>query len=91
MATGTTKIQNLVNPQVMADAVTAKVKQKIVATPFAKVDDTLVANAGDTITIPTFEYIGDAEDVANAALYLASDMSKFVTGQVLRVDGGLNL
>lgn len=64
MATGTTKIQNLVNPQVMADAVTAKVKQKIVATPFAKVDDTLVANAGDTITIPTFEYIGDAEDVA---------------------------
>ena len=48
----------------MADAVTAKVKQKIVATPFAKVDDTLVANAGDTITIPTFEYIGDAEDVA---------------------------
>lgn len=64
MATGTTKIQNLVNPQVMADAVTAKVKQKIVATPFAKVDDTLVVNAGDTITIPTFEYIGDAEDVA---------------------------
>ena len=64
MATETTKIQNLVNPQVMADAVTAKVKQKIVATPFAKVDDTLVANAGDTITIPTFEYIGDAEDVA---------------------------
>lgn len=64
MATGTTKIQNLVNPQVMADAVTAKVKHKIVATPFAKVDDTLVANAGDTITIPTFEYIGDAEDVA---------------------------
>ena len=35
--------------------------------------------------------MGDAEDVANAALYLASDMSKFVTGQVLRVDGGLNL
>ena len=35
--------------------------------------------------------MGDAEDVADAALFLASDMSKFITGQVLRVDGGLNL
>ena len=35
--------------------------------------------------------MGDAEDVADAALFLASDMSKFITGQVIRVDGGLNL
>lgn len=35
--------------------------------------------------------MGDAQDVANAALFLASDMSKFITGQVIRVDGGLNL
>ena len=35
--------------------------------------------------------MGDAEDVANAALFLASDNSKFITGQVLRIDGGLNL
>ena len=34
--------------------------------------------------------MGDAEDVANAALFLASDNSKFITGQVLRIDGGLN-
>jgi NAD(P)-dependent dehydrogenase (short-subunit alcohol dehydrogenase family) len=32
---------------------------------------------------------GTSEDIANAALYLASDDSKFVTGIDLYVDGGL--
>jgi 3-oxoacyl-[acyl-carrier protein] reductase len=33
--------------------------------------------------------IGGAEDVANAALFLASDLSSYITGQVLPVDGGM--
>jgi 7-alpha-hydroxysteroid dehydrogenase len=32
--------------------------------------------------------IGEADEAASAALYLASDQSSFVTGQVLAVDGG---
>jgi 3-oxoacyl-[acyl-carrier protein] reductase len=32
---------------------------------------------------------GSAEDVANACLFLASDMSAYVTGQVLNVCGGM--
>ena len=32
--------------------------------------------------------LGTAEDVANAFLYLASDMASYVTGEVLSVDGG---
>jgi len=33
---------------------------------------------------------GTPEDVSNTALFLASDLSSYVTGQVIQVDGGLN-
>jgi 3-oxoacyl-[acyl-carrier protein] reductase len=32
---------------------------------------------------------GTAEDIANACVYLASDLSDYVTGQTLNVDGGM--
>jgi 3-oxoacyl-[acyl-carrier protein] reductase len=32
---------------------------------------------------------GQGEDVANACVYLGSDLSKYITGQVLQVDGGM--
>lgn len=34
---------------------------------------------------------GTPEDVANIALFLASDMSSYVSGQVIQVDGGMNM
>jgi len=33
--------------------------------------------------------LGEPQDIANTALYLASDLSAYVTGQVINVDGGL--
>jgi len=33
---------------------------------------------------------GITEDVANTALFLASDLSTYITGQVIQVDGGMN-
>ena len=59
-----TKLANLINPEVMKDMLTAKIPEKIKITPIAKIDNTLVGNAGDTITVPQYAYIGEAEDVA---------------------------
>lgn len=34
---------------------------------------------------------GKPEDIAEVAVFLASDMSSYVTGQVIQVDGGMNM
>lgn len=60
----------------------------IVRTDFAKalLEDTARIEA---VTRKTpLQRIGEPEDIAGAALYLASDASRFVTGQSLIVDGG---
>lgn len=59
-----TKLENLINPEVMADMISATLPKKIKFTPIAHVDTTLAGRAGDTITVPKYAYIGDAEDVA---------------------------
>ena len=58
-----TKLSNLVNPEVMADMVSAKLPKKIKFSPIAKIDTTLVGRPGDTITVPKYAYIGDAETI----------------------------
>lgn len=64
MANQTTKLSDLINPQVMADMISAKIANKIVVAPFAKIDTTLEGIPGNTVTVPQYAYIGDAADVA---------------------------
>ena len=76
MATGTTKLEQLIDPEVMAPMISAKLTESIVATPFAKIDTTLVGRPGSTITVPKYEYIGDAEDLAEG---VTADKTKLTT------------
>ena len=71
----TTQFSNMINPEVMAEMISAKVAKKISVIPFAKVDTTLQGQAGNTITIPVFGYIGDAANVAEGASIGASALT----------------
>jgi 3-oxoacyl-[acyl-carrier protein] reductase len=51
-----------------------------------KLDEATVQGWRDAIPLKRG---GTPEDVANACLFLASDLSAYVTGQVLNVDGGM--
>lgn len=59
-----TKLASLINPQVLADMIDKKLVNAMKFTPLCKVDNTLVGRPGNTVTLPSFAYIGDAVDVA---------------------------
>lgn len=60
----TTKLSNIINPEVMADMISAKLPKALKAKGFMKVDTNLVGKAGNTITVPQYAYIGEAADLA---------------------------
>lgn len=76
MANQTTMIADLINPQVMADMISAKIPMKLVVAPFAKVDTTLAGRPGNTLTVPQYAYIGDAVDIAEG---IAAETVKLAT------------
>jgi len=59
-----TLLQDLFVPEVVADAIDKKLVNAIRFAPLAVIDTTLEGRPGDELTMASYEYIGDAEDVA---------------------------
>ena len=75
MASIMTKMNKMINPEVMGDMISAKIEAMLKITPYAKVDTTLQGVPGDTKTVPKWGYIGDAVDVAEGAEVDLTEMS----------------
>lgn len=58
-----TKIAQLVNPEVLADMVSAKLPKMIKFTPLAYVERELVGQPGNTVTVAKWVYSEDAKDI----------------------------
>lgn len=70
-----TMMANMVNPEVMGDMINAKIEARAKLLPYAKVDTSLQGVPGDTKTVPSWNYIGDAADVAEGAEVELTQMS----------------
>lgn len=57
-----TKISDIINPEVMANVIEAKIEAQCKITPYAHVNTDLQGVPGDTLTVPSWNYIGDADD-----------------------------
>ena len=64
MAFQGTKLNNLLDPQVIGAFLDVKLIDAIKLSPLVGVDRTLEGRPGSTLTLPKFDYIGSADDVA---------------------------
>ncbi|MER2006712.1 MAG: N4-gp56 family major capsid protein [Psychrobacillus sp.] len=82
-----TKASDLINPEVLADAISAKLPKAIRFAPYAKTDDTLVGVPGDTITRPKYGYVGAAEDLTEGVPMDTTKMSMTTTQVTVKEAG----
>lgn len=64
MVNGVTKLENLINPQVMKDMISAKLPKALRFAPLATIETKLVGQPGSELTVPVYTYIGPATDIA---------------------------
>lgn len=74
-----TKKTNVIIPEVMGAMINAKIEALAKLTPYAKVDTTLQGVPGDTKTVPSWNYIGDAVDVAEGEEVSVTNMTASTT------------
>ncbi|MCA6441567.1 MAG: 3-oxoacyl-[acyl-carrier-protein] reductase [Sediminibacterium sp.] len=80
---------------IAAELGSRNIRCNAIAPGFIETDMTHYLKDGDAATsflqkIPLGRF-GKAEEIANTTLFLASDMSSYITGQVLSTCGGLNI
>lgn len=87
-----TKLANLVDPEVMAGIIEQKYVDYMKFAPLATIDNTLEGQAGDKISLPHFNYIGDASTLGEAvALTPAQLTASAVTVQIHKIAQGVEL
>lgn len=69
------KLINGLDPQVLAKMINAKLEKKIRFDKVAVIDKTLQGRPGTTITIPSYSYIGDADDLTEGVPMVPADFS----------------
>lgn len=77
--TGGTALASLINPQVIGKFLAKKLIDNIVFAPLADVDTTLQGIPGDTLSIPQWDYIGDAAEVAEYEEITVSELKSSMT------------
>lgn len=70
-----TQLAQMIDPEVMAQMLQAQLPQAIRFSSIAPIDTTLQGNPGDTVTVPRYKYIGDAEDVAEGGAIAYSQLT----------------
>lgn len=68
-------VANMVIPKVVADSVQKKLGNLIKFLPLCEVNHEIQGNAGNTITVPTWSYIGNASDVAENTEIVAGEIT----------------
>lgn len=88
----TTMLANLVNPQVLADMVEQKYVDLMRFAPLATIDNTLEASPGSIITLPRYNYIGDADVLPeNSELVPVALTTSTVTVEVHKIAKGVEI
>jgi N4-gp56 family major capsid protein len=88
----TTKLANLIDPEVLAAYIDKKLIDNIVFAPLATVDQTLVGAPGDIIKFPAYAFIGQADDLTEgSAISTVSLNASTVSAKVKEAGKGVEI
>lgn len=87
-----TLLANLVNPQVMADLIDKKLVDLMRFAPLATIDNTLEGRPGNTISLPSYSYIGDASTVSEGAdIGISQLIEAAATATIHKIGNGVQI